>query len=177
MLVLMTGLPGAGKSTLARELAQILKATVLDRDEIRNRIFPARDIDYSDEQNELASQVTYQVAEYILARNPDRTLILDGRPFSKRSQIIVVQELARQVNHSLRVIYCWAPDQVVRQRLEKDLAESGNIAAGRTMEKYFRIKSTFEEIIIDHLDVDTSQPRSVVIEKALNYLGMPPQSD
>ncbi|MCB0136309.1 MAG: AAA family ATPase, partial [Caldilineaceae bacterium] len=87
MLVLLTGLPGSGKSHLARALASALHADVLDRDAVRDAIFPARDLDYSAEQNELASQVTYQVAEYILRRDPVRTLILDGRPFSKRIQV------------------------------------------------------------------------------------------
>ncbi|MFN8454427.1 MAG: ATP-binding protein [Anaerolineae bacterium] len=173
MLILMTGLPGAGKSMLARTLAPILKADILDRDEIRNRIFPAPDIDYSDQQNELASQVTYQVAEYILQRNPDRILILDGRPFSKRSQIEVVQILAQRVKQTLKIIYCWAPDEVVRQRLEQDLAETGNVAADRTMEKYLRIKATFEDILVDHLAVDTSQPISIVVHQVLDYLDIP----
>ncbi len=173
MLILMTGLPGTGKSTLAQKLAQILEADVLDRDEIRNHIFPARDVDYSDQQNEFASRVSYWVAEYILQRNPNRMLILDGRPFSKRSQIAAVEDLAQQVSHSLKIIYCWAPDQVVRQRLEKDLSETGNIAADRTMAKYLRIKNTFEDILADHLQVDTSQLMPVVLQKVLEYLGLP----
>lgn len=173
MLILMAGLPGAGKSMLARTLAPILKADILDRDEIRNRIFPAPDIDYSDQQNELASQVIYQVAEYILQRNPDRILILDGRPFSKRSQIEAVQLLAQRVKQTLKIIYCWAPDEVVRQRLEQDLAETGNVAADRTMEKYLRIKGIFEDILVDHIPVDTSQPISIVVHQVLDYLDIP----
>ena len=39
MIVLMAGLPGTGKSTLARELAAQTSGRVLSKDEIRHAIF------------------------------------------------------------------------------------------------------------------------------------------
>jgi len=170
MLVLLTGLPGSGKSHLARALAVQLSADVLDRDAIRNAIFPAHDLTYSAAQNELASQVTYQVAEYILCRNPNRTLILDGRPFSKRMQVEDVVRLAERVGHRLCVIYCWAPDAVVYRRLEEDMRHTGNVAAGRNMEKYLRIKESFEPLVIEHLSVNTDQATEEIVRTVLAYL-------
>ena len=170
MLLLLTGLPGSGKSHLARALANVLKADVLDRDAIRDAIFPARDLDYSDEQNELASQITYQVARYILRRDPQRVLILDGRPFSKHAQVEEVMQLAQSVGHSLYIVYCWAPDAVVRQRLEQDIASTGNVASGRTMEKYLRIKADFEPLQFDHLSVNTDRPIDEVVQDVLTYI-------
>lgn len=171
----MTGLPGTGKSYLAQALATALAADVLDRDAIRDRIFPARDLDYSAEQNELASQVTYRVAEYILSRDPQRILILDGRPFSRRAQVDEVVTLARKVGHRLYVIYCWAPDEVVHRRLEEDLRSTGNLAADRTMDKYYRIKRSFEPLTIEHLSVDTTRPIEVILGEALAFIGHPPK--
>ena len=170
MLVVMTGLPGTGKSVLARQLAKDLDADVLDRDEIRDAIFPARSLDYSAEQNELASQVLYRAAQYILERQPERVLIFDGRPFSRRTQLDVVCDLAARLRQSLRVLYCWAPEDVVRRRLEEDLRNLRNVAAGRNMEKYLAIRSTFEQIAVDHLAVDTSQPLDDVVAAALEYI-------
>jgi adenylylsulfate kinase len=170
MLVLLTGLPGSGKSHLARTLASALNADVLDRDAIRNAIFPPHDLDYSTEQNELASRITYQVAEYILLRDRSRVLILDGRPFSKHTQVNEVVMLAQRVDHPLCVIYCWAPDAVVRQRLENDIENTGNVASGRNMEKYLRIKSSFEPLQVKHLSVNTDRPIDEVVQDVLNYL-------
>lgn len=170
MLVLLTGLPGSGKSHLARALASVLHADVLDRDAIRDAIFPARDLDYSAEQNELASQVAYQVAEYILLRDRDRVLILDGRPFSKHTQVDEVVMLAQRVRHPLCVVYCWAPDAVVRRRLEDDIASTGNVASGRNMEKYLRIKATFEPLQVEHLSVNTDQSIDEVVQVVLTRI-------
>ena len=47
MIVLMAGLPGTGKSTLARELAARVAASVVGKDEIRHALFSARDLEYS----------------------------------------------------------------------------------------------------------------------------------
>jgi predicted kinase len=170
MLILMCGLPGAGKSWLAHELVKVIDADILDRDVIRDRIFPQALLDYSAAQNELASRVSYQVAEYILARHPDRVILLDGRPFSKRKQIEVVKKLAERLGQTLKVIYCWAPDEVVLQRLAEDFAATHNVAAGRNKTKYERIKREFEPLTIDHLDVDTSQPLPTIIDRVLDYL-------
>ena len=170
MLVLIIGLPGTGKSTLARALASILPTTILDRDKIRDAVFPLEDLDYSEEQNEIASQITYKVAEHIFNRNKDRNIILDGRPYSKRAQIKVVEDLAKRVGHCLKVIYCWAPDEVVRKRLEQDMKDLKEMQSVRTFDKYLRIKMSFNEVKIDHIKVDTSIPFKKVIELVIEYL-------
>ncbi len=107
---------------------------------------------------------------HLLEENPDRIVILDGRPFSKQSQVAEVQELARSTGHDLRVIYCWAPDDVVYGRLEED-AKRMQIA-DRTIEKYRRIQCNFEPLIVGHLVLDTSSPVDYLVQKVLTYIGM-----
>ena len=170
MIVLLTGLPGTGKSYLARQLASRLGADVLDRDAVRDAVFPAHDLDYSPEQNELASQITYCVAEYILRRHPERLIILDGRPFSRREQVDEVVRLAAGIGHELRIVHCTAPEAVVRGRLAHDLSHGKNRDADRTVERYLRIKQNFDPLTVPHLVVDTSQPIDQVVQGVVRYL-------
>ena len=84
MIVLMAGLPGTGKSTLARELAARVGASVIGKDEIRHALFSARDLEYSTEQDDFVMGIMLQAAAWILRKDPGRIVILDGRRFSRR---------------------------------------------------------------------------------------------
>lgn len=170
MILLLAGLPGTGKSTLARALAPALGADILDRDAIRNAIFPTRDLTFSDEQNALCSQILYQVAEFLLQRDPERILIFDGRPFSKAAQIDEVAKLAERVRTSLRIVLCTAPDEVVQARLTADLSAPSELPVDNRRDKYWRDKSVFEPITRQHLMLDTSQPVESAMAAVVQWL-------
>src|SRR5258708_15062276 len=86
MLILMAGLPGAGKSTLCRALAAELGGTVIDKDQVRSALFDPKDIEYSTEQDEFCMRVMLKVAGYIFRKDPSRRGCLYGRTFSSRDQ-------------------------------------------------------------------------------------------
>src|SRR2546425_786694 len=60
VLITMAGLPSSGKSTLAASLKRELGAVVLDKDRVRAALFPARVLDYSDTQDDIAMAAIYQ---------------------------------------------------------------------------------------------------------------------
>jgi predicted kinase len=167
----LAGLPGVGKSTLARSLAARFDAYVLDKDDIRDAIFPAAERDYSDEQNELATRVMLMVAEYVLKRDPTKRVILDGKPFSRQDQRDEARRVAERSRTPFRLIHCVAADEVVRRRLAIDLRDDPRSVAGdRTFAKYRRIKAVFEPIRAPHLVVDTGGDPAAAVERCLVYL-------
>ncbi len=101
MIVMMAGLPGAGKSTLARALASRTSGVVLDKDEIRRALFAPAEIEYSTEQDDFCMGIMLQTAAHLLHQNPGRYVFLDGRPFSQRYQIERVIEVATESGPAL----------------------------------------------------------------------------
>jgi adenylylsulfate kinase len=171
MLVVLAGLPGVGKSTLAQALAPALGADILDKDRIRDAIFPPAAVDYSDAQNALASDVVYMVAGYMLERSPDACLILDGKPFSRESQRQEARQVAERTGSAFRLIHCVAPDALVQQWLATAAAHDPQILiADRTFAKYLRIKQAFEPMTTPHLVVDTSHDMDTVVATCVGYV-------
>jgi len=71
MIVIMAGLPGTGKSTLARALAQRLPGTVLDKDAIRAALFQPPHVEYSLAQDDFCQEIMLQTAAYLLAKDAE----------------------------------------------------------------------------------------------------------
>lgn len=155
MLIAMAGLPGTGKSTLARRLAALLPAIVLDKDTIRAALFPPAEIDYSTAQNDLCLGVMYDVAGYLLRKDADRCVILDGRTFTRCAQVDDLLAAAARLHTPLTVIECVCADEVARRRLAQDVTSGGHPAANRTLELYTLLKAQAEPLMIPRLVIET----------------------
>src|SRR6478672_5245288 len=111
MIVIMAGLPGAGKSALAVRLAERLDGTVISKDTIRHSLFEPRDVEYSAEQDDFCMEVMLQTAEFILRRKPERIVFLDGRTFSRHYQLQRVISEAARIGQPWKILECKCSDQ------------------------------------------------------------------
>jgi predicted kinase len=155
MLILMAGLPGTGKSTISRALADELGGTVINKDEVRAALFSARDIEYSTEQDEFCMRVMLKVAGYIFRKEPSRRIFLDGRTFSRRYQLDRATGFSRAIGQPWRILECVCKDETARQRLSSD---SSHPAANRDFKLYLEVKARFEEITLPKTVIDTDEP-------------------
>jgi len=171
MLIALAGLPATGKSTLARPLAERLNAVVLDKDHIRAALFRPEDIDYTREQTDLCVNIMFEVASYLLKKNPHRCVILDGRPFSKRYQVEALRRFAADIQAPLIVIECVISDEVAHARLQEAVAQQNHLAANRNYDLYRRLKAEADAIDEPKLVIDTGAiPLERCIELALDYI-------
>jgi predicted kinase len=167
MIVLMAGLPGTGKSTLARELAMHTGGRVLSKDEFRHALFTAHEIEYSSRQDDFCLQLMLKTAAYLLGEDASRFIFLDGRPFSRRYQIQNVLDAAASLHQPSKILECVSSEGTARQRIEKDSAGSAHPAGNRDYQLYLEVKGHFETITHPKLVIDTDQPLSTCVEYAL----------
>jgi prolyl-tRNA editing enzyme YbaK/EbsC (Cys-tRNA(Pro) deacylase)/predicted kinase len=144
ILIAMAGLPGTGKSTLARWLARETGAVVLDKDRVRSALFPPEEIEYSSRQDDLCFEIIFQAGAFLLAKN--RTVILDGRPFLRAAQVERLVQFSVEASARLVIILCTCPEETARQRLEADTAQGLHPAKNRGFELYRSIQSLAEPI-------------------------------
>ncbi|HEX4785574.1 MAG TPA: ATP-binding protein [Candidatus Sulfotelmatobacter sp.] len=171
MIVLMAGLPGTGKSTLARELAAKTSSRVLSKDEIRHALFPPEEIEFSSAQDDFCMRVMLETAEYLFSRTPTRMIFLDGRPFSRRYQIENVLAAAASLRQPCRILECICSDETARRRLTADSESGAHPAHNRDFQLYLDVKSRFETIVHPKTVIDTEQPLETCVQQALAALG------
>jgi adenylylsulfate kinase len=170
MIVLMAGLPGTGKSTLARELAARLNGSVLSKDEIRHALFSPLDVEYSTEQDDFVMDTMLEAAAWILRKDPGRVLFLDGRTFSRRYQVERVLKLAIDLHQPWQILECICSEETVRRRIESQASAGEHVAGNRTFDLYLDVKARFEPITFHKTVIDTELPLAECVNRALAAL-------
>ena len=170
MIVLMAGLPATGKTTLACELARQTSGRILSKDEIRHAIFLRDEVEYSTQQDDFCLQMMLEMADYLLSRNSQQKVFLDGRPFSRRYQIENVLATATSLHQPWRILECVCSEENLRQRLEVAAERGSHPAGNRDYQLYLEAKARFEAILQPKTVIDTDQPLGKCVEQALAAL-------
>jgi len=170
MIVLMAGLPGTGKSTLARALAVRTSAVVLDKDAVRAALFATADIEYSTEQDDFCQHVMLETAAYVLRKDPSHIVFFDGRPFSRRYQIDQVLQTAAELKQPWRILECVCSEETARLRIEAQSGACEHPAADRDYQLYLKVKAQFETITLPKTIIDTEQEVDLCVRLALAAL-------
>lgn len=170
MLIAMAGLPGTGKSSIARALAAEMGGVVLDKDPIRAALFPPAEIEYSAMQDDFCVAIMLHVAEYLFRKDAGKVVILDGRPFAKRYQRAELVRFAKAHGVPLRIIECVCSEETARARLERDAAAATHLAGNRDFALYQAVKSGFEPIEEPRLVVNSDQDLATCVAHCLAYL-------
>jgi predicted kinase len=166
MIVLMAGLPGTGKTTLARELAQLTQGALLSKDEIRAALFAPEDVEYSVKQDDFVMEVMLEAARFLVENTSTRKIFLDGRTFSHRYQVDRVLEFARELAQPWAVIECTCSDESARRRLDLE-PDASHPAHNRTFALYLEMKARFEPITYSKTTIDSDQPLELCLQKSL----------
>lgn len=169
-VIALAGLPGTGKSTLARELARQLGAPLLDKDRVRAALFAPGEIEYSREQDDLVMECIWSALEFHGRRGVE-VVVLDGRTYSRRAQVDELRRQAARLGARLALIECVAAPETVHARLTRDAAAGTHPAGNRTLELYERLSAEAEPIAGSKLVLATdTRPLAALVSAALAHV-------
>jgi predicted kinase len=149
--IVVSGLPGTGKSYFCRRLAERLAYPVLESDALRKELFPTPT--YSAAESARLFRAIHGLIEGLLGRGVP--VILDATNLSERHRESLYA-IAGRTGARLVMVRIVAPPELVKSRLEARAAAGGAISdAGWAV--YRKLKPTADRIRRRHLTVDTSR--------------------
>lgn len=159
--IVVSGLPGTGKSYFCRKLVERLPSIILESDALRKVLFPSPS--YSHEESSYLFQACHYLIEELLQRGVP--LILDATNLEERHRERLYH-IAEKVGARLILVQVEAPPEVVRQRLDERV-EGIKLedASEADWNVYQRMKHNAQRIARNHFVVDTSRDITPVINK------------
>jgi hypothetical protein len=158
ILIVVSGLPGTGKSYFCSKLAERLPFITLESDALRKVLFSS--LTYSLQESSRLFQALHRLIEQLLRRG--FSLILDATNLSERHREYFYS-IADHLDVKLVLVWVEAPPQLVRERLKDRRNEETKSDADWVV--YQKMKSSVQPIRRNHYVVDTSRDIIPVIDK------------
>ena len=159
--VVVSGLPGTGKSYFSSKLAERLPFLVVESDTLRKTLFPSPA--YTPWENSRLFQAIHSLIKVLLKRGIP--IIFDATNLSERYRERLYN-IADCLNVKLVLVRIEAPPDVVRKRLAaraEGMDSESNSGADWTV--FQRMKPMVQKIRRNHYAIDTSRDITPVLDK------------
>lgn len=164
--VVVSGLPGTGKSHFVGKLAMRLPFVILESDAVRKTLFPKPK--YSQEESAYLFRVLHRLIEELLKKGIPT--ILDATNLVEKDRGYLYN-IADRLEAKLVLVQVEAPPEVVRERLEaRQQRLNPADKSDADWEVYQRMKATAEKISRKHYVVDTSRDITPVLDKVVREI-------
>ncbi len=157
--IVVSGLPGTGKSYFCNKLAERLPLIILESDVLRKVLFSPPG--YSLAESSRLFRATHRLIERLLERGI--SLVLDATNLSERYRERLYS-IADHLDARLILVRVEAPPEMVQKRLEGRRGK-GVSTSDADWEIYQRMKSSVQKILRNHYVVDTSRDITPVLDK------------
>jgi len=165
-LIVVSGLPGTGKSHFCRKLAERMDIVILESDSLRRRLFATPS--YSKEESTQLFRACHSLVEELLRKGVSVALDATNLEEHNREQLY---HIADQSGARLVVVRMEAPVEVVQQRLERrSRREDQSDHSEADWNVHSKMKSTVDKIGRNHFAVDSSKDIAPVIDKIVRLV-------
>jgi len=159
--IVVSGLPGTGKSYFCSKLAERLPFVILESDALRKILFPSPS--YSLQESSHLFQVCHLLIEKLLKKGI--SLILDATNLSERHRERLYS-IADHLDVKLILVRVEAPAEVVRDRLNtRQEGINPRDKSDADWKVYQKMKPAVQKISRNHYAVDTSRDITPVLDK------------
>jgi predicted kinase len=157
--IVVSGLPGTGKSYFCNKLAERLPFAILESDALRKTLFSSPN--HNPEESSRLFRAIHILIERLLKRGV--SLILDATNLSERYREHLYSIVHRQ-NVKLIMVRVEAPPEVVHERLKKRPEDPEN-KSDADWTVYQKMRYLAQKIRRHHYTVDTSRDITPVLDK------------
>ena len=158
-LILITALPGVGKTTLAREFARQTRGIHFDIDNVKRVVVPkdmvTEGIDPPEYRYKYYAGAIRKLPD-LFAENSSQIVIMD-ETFHLRVFRQMWDEAAKGLNIRLHWVEAVCDEDIVKKRLRIGKNREDHILAGKGYHMYLLFKKAFEPLKELHNIVDTSK--------------------
>lgn len=158
--VVVSGLPGTGKSHFCSRLAERLPLVILESDALRKTLFPSPS--YSPVESSRLFRACHLLIERLLKKGIP--LILDATNLSEHYRERLYN-IADRLDVRLILVRVKAPAKEVRERLKARQEGRSPGKSDADWEVYQRMKPAVQKIGRNHYAVDTSRDITPVLDK------------
>ncbi len=149
MLIIVCGLPGTGKSTLALALAAKLDGEHISSDIIRRKMLEERT--YSEQEKYRVYERMVAEAEALLKKG--KSVVADATFYRKRTRQQML-DAARRCGKKVLIVECVLDEETIEERME--IRRAGRESESEAdFSVYLKVKALFEPVSEEHLVVDT----------------------
>ena len=161
MILIICGLPGVGKTTLAKEISPLIDAEILSTDKIRKELIPKPT--YEKFERELIYDVLTLVAKYL--HKAGKNCILDATFNKEKSRKDVIKKLGLSLSQ-VYIVECTCPEDTIISRLKS----RKNDWSDADVKVYKRMKEIYEPVMVEHITADTSKPPKTIAKKIVQSI-------
>jgi len=159
VLVVISGLPGTGKSYFSHKLAERTPLAVLESDSLRKLLFTPPS--YSSKESSQLFQTVHHLIEDLLRKGI--SLILDATNLAEQHREYLYG-IADRLDVGLVLVCVDAPPRVVRERLRNRRVNPEN-SSDADWAVYLKMRPTAQRINRRHYYVDTSEDINPLLDE------------